>query len=175
MHLKKQLEALSSEEVSTKSQLISTYLKRELKNYKSEDLGVYAPMLHEVQWEKEFAPEAVFLFSRFVGPEKMAFYPSRFTELEKCESWKKVFLMPRQIGEPVVPKVLLIPGLGFSKTGDRLGRGKGYFDRYLENYNGLKIGLCFKVQLTDVIPQDPHDIKMDWIVTEEGIIKLSTK
>lgn len=168
---KKALRSLSANEQSLKSQLISKILKKELVNYKTEELGVYAPMLHEVQWQLAFPQSSTYLFSRFEGNEEMAFYPSTFSALEKCEAWKKTYLMPKKTTF-VVPKVLLIPGLGFTKAGDRLGRGKGYFDRYLENFKGLKIGLCFKVQLTNKLPCDPHDIKMDWIVTEEDIIKL---
>lgn len=171
---KKQVDALTVDEQNQKSRLISALLKNELKNFKSDEIGVYAPIVHEVHWELEFEQDQVYLFSRFVGEDKMAFYPSRFSQLEKCQALNKVYLMPK-VTEAKVPKVLLIPGLGFTKNGERLGRGKGYFDRYLEDYKGLKIGLCFKVQLTNVLPQETHDVKMDWVVSEDGIVKLGTK
>lgn len=175
LSLKKQLESLSGEEQLAKSKLISKCLSQELRKYKSEELGVYAPMVHEVLWQLEFDQKAVYLFSRFDEQCNMDFYPSSFSELEKCEVWKKTCLMPKQTGIPKAPKVVLVPGLGFTKSGERLGKGKGYFDRYLENFKGLKIGICFKVQLISVLPEEPHDVKMDWIVTEEGIIKLEQK
>ncbi|MFP5519062.1 MAG: 5-formyltetrahydrofolate cyclo-ligase [Bdellovibrionia bacterium] len=62
---------------------------------------------------------------------------------------------------------MLIPGLGFSKQGHRLGRGKGFFDRALSQHQGLKVGVCFDLQLFDEeLPFEEHDVAMDWIITE---------
>lgn len=171
-YLKSQLESLSKELQAQKSEVISACLRKELTQFKTEEIGVYAPTLHEVHWQSELEKDAVFLFCRFDQKHQMDFYPGRFSELEECKVWNKTYLMPKILGQAKVPKVLIIPGLGFTPKGERLGRGKGYFDRYLENFKGLKIGLCFKVQLMDELPTDPHDQKMDWIVTEEGILKL---
>ena len=46
----------------------------------------------------------------------------------------------------------------------------GYYDKFLINSNGIKIGLCYDFQLLDNIPSNKHDIKMDVIITEESII-----
>lgn len=72
--------------------------------------------------------------------------------------------------------VMLIPGLGFSVLGERLGRGKGFYDRYLNNYKGFKIGVCFDCQVSEVsLPTDSWDIKMDYIITETKCIDLRIK
>lgn len=69
--------------------------------------------------------------------------------------------------------VMLIPGLGFSAQGDRLGRGKGFYDRYLNNFKGLKVGVCFDCQWSEVkLPADSWDIKMDYIITETKCLKV---
>lgn len=62
----------------------------------------------------------------------------------------------------------LIPGLAFDRSGRRLGRGLGYFDRFLENFSRqcFLAGLCFYEQLFDAIPFEPHDIAMNLIVTD---------
>lgn len=66
----------------------------------------------------------------------------------------------------------LIPGVAFDKFGNRMGRGKGYYDRALARYNGLKIGVCYSVQYTEEeLPTETHDLKMDYIVTEKFIVK----
>jgi 5,10-methenyltetrahydrofolate synthetase len=66
---------------------------------------------------------------------------------------------------------LLIPGLAFDSSGIRLGRGKGYYDRWLAGYAGLKVGICFDIQLFDgSLPQTDFDIPMDWVVTEKRIL-----
>lgn len=65
----------------------------------------------------------------------------------------------------------LIPGLAFDRNGFRLGRGKGYYDRALENFRGVKVGVLFSVQIIDAgLPNEPHDICMDYLLTEDSII-----
>ena len=65
--------------------------------------------------------------------------------------------------------VALIPGIAFTASGDRLGFGKGYYDRFLKNFNGTKIGIGYDFQITDKIPSDEHDIGMDMIITEKRL------
>lgn len=63
--------------------------------------------------------------------------------------------------------VIIIPGVAFSAQGSRCGRGKGYYDKYLSrhSFRALKIGVCYKEQLCDNIPTEPHDITMDIVVS----------
>ena len=72
-------------------------------------------------------------------------------------------------GEPVAPyeiDVMVVPGVAFTLTGDRMGRGKGYYDKYmsLEEFRAVKIGVCYDVQLVDVLPTEIHDVKIDSII-----------
>ena len=62
--------------------------------------------------------------------------------------------------------VCLVPGLAFTKDGRRLGRGKGYYDRFLQGFGGIKCGLAFFAQLVKDIPVSERDIKMDYVLTE---------
>lgn len=67
-------------------------------------------------------------------------------------------------------KGLFIPGLAFDNRGQRLGRGKGYYDSYLKNYRGLKVGLIWsKYFIQGAIPTDPWDIPVDFILTENFV------
>lgn len=66
---------------------------------------------------------------------------------------------------------MLIPGLAFGLKGQRLGRGKAYYDKYLTGFQGLKVGLAFQVQVTEEIPMTAHDVTMDYIITNEQIVK----
>ncbi len=61
--------------------------------------------------------------------------------------------------------VVLVPGVAFSLDGHRLGRGKGFYDRLLENFNGKKIGIAFDEQIVDAIPVEKNDVIMDLILT----------
>ena len=60
----------------------------------------------------------------------------------------------------------IIPGMAFDQQGNRLGRGKGYYDRFLQKIpQAYKIGICFPFQLVDEIPTEETDIKMDEIMS----------
>ena len=65
--------------------------------------------------------------------------------------------------------IVIVPGVAFDKKYNRMGYGKGYYDRFLKDMTALKIGVCHSFQLVDEIPSEPHDIKMDMIVTEREI------
>lgn len=61
--------------------------------------------------------------------------------------------------------VAIIPGVAFDKNLNRLGRGRGYYDKFLKCFNGLKVGIGFDFQIVDDIPTEPHDVKMDMIIS----------
>lgn len=64
--------------------------------------------------------------------------------------------------------LILVPGLGFDRHGNRLGRGRGYYDRFLKTVppNAVRVGLSFECQLVEAIPASPDDEQVDLIVTE---------
>lgn len=67
----------------------------------------------------------------------------------------------------VRPNWFLVPGVAFTSSGARLGRGKGFYDRYFEKNSGLKIGLAWSEQVLNDIPVEAHDSYMDFIITEK--------
>lgn len=87
-------------------------------------------------------------------------------------------LQPSEIGideppasSPVLePDVVLIPLLGFDRSGHRIGYGKGHFDYYLENHKGVFIGFGFAGQEIEKVPFEGHDIRLHYIVTEKEVI-----
>ena len=70
--------------------------------------------------------------------------------------------------------VMLIPGVAFDVRGNRLGYGKGFYDRLLSSTAGLPllVGISFDETLYDELPAETHDIKMDYIVTPVRIVKV---
>lgn len=64
---------------------------------------------------------------------------------------------------------VLVPALALDRRGGRIGFGKGYYDRLLENTDAVKIALCYEFQLFERVPVDEHDVPMDIIITEEKI------
>ena len=64
----------------------------------------------------------------------------------------------------------IVPGVKFDIKGNRIGYGKGYYDRFLENFQGQKIGPTYQKLMEEKIPSDKWDIAMNKIVTEEKVI-----
>ncbi len=67
--------------------------------------------------------------------------------------------------DPATIDVVVVPGLAFTADGARLGRGKAYYDRFLPQVRGLRVGVCFAEQLVDELPMEPHDVRLDRVLT----------
>ena len=64
-------------------------------------------------------------------------------------------------------EVIIVPGVAFDRDGNRMGRGRGFYDRLLKSTpNAVKIGVAYSFQLIDNVPVEPHDVKMNLIITE---------
>lgn len=68
--------------------------------------------------------------------------------------------------------VVIVPGIAFDKKGNRVGFGKGCYDKFLVKTDCVKIGFCYSFQLVEQIAVDEYDIKMNYIITEEGMVKV---
>lgn len=66
--------------------------------------------------------------------------------------------------------LVIVPGVAFDRKGNRMGRGKAYYDRFLPQIKATKAGVCFDFQLFDQIPAESWDIKMDMIISENDLI-----
>lgn len=72
--------------------------------------------------------------------------------------------------DPQDLELIIVPGVAYDRKGNRLGRGKGFYDRLLANINATKVGVGYEFQLFDEIPSEPHDIRMDAIITQNRCI-----
>ena len=88
-----------------------------------------------------------------------------------------VFDLPVPQSKAVRPDALLIPPVGFGARGYRLGYGGGYFDRTLAALEPqpLKIGVAFEISRMQTIYPQPHDVPMDFIVTEQAIYRVGAE
>ena len=137
-------------------------------------IGVFAPIEKEPLWflEMDDALENLTAYPAY-SKEEMVFRLAKRSKLEMNQDFGADILGPNQSEKVVTPKIIIVPGLGFSKEGIRLGRGKGFYDRYLEDKSVIKIGISFEMQIVDFIPTDSHDVKMDFIVTDHEILKIN--
>jgi len=75
--------------------------------------------------------------------------------------------------EPAQLDVILLPGLAFDRAGNRLGRGAGFYDRFVSalhaaGHRPTLIGVCHHAQIIDSVPTEPHDHRVDRVITELG-------
>ncbi len=84
-----------------------------------------------------------------------------------------------QIEEPVMdapmaprPDLILVPGIVFDRSGNRIGYGKGYYDAFMASVGSRSVitaGISYENQLTDIIPAESHDFQLDYIMTEDNL------
>lgn len=67
--------------------------------------------------------------------------------------------------------LIIVPGVAFDMNGNRIGHGAGYYDKFLNNYNGIKAGICYNFQIVENASPDEFDVRMDYLITERGITK----
>jgi len=77
----------------------------------------------------------------------------------------------RTMVAPPMEAPVLVPGLVFTRYGGRMGFGGGFYDNFLARHEGPSIGLAYEWQLRDFIPEEPQDERVDYVVTEERVIR----
>lgn len=101
--------------------------------------------------------------------------PVRVTSLDELAPGTLGILEPKRTEAVPLPEIMtvLVPGLAFDIHGNRLGRGKGYYDRFLSSLppSVLTVGLAFDEAVYDSIPHNAYDVPVNVIVTENRIIE----
>lgn len=118
-------------------------------------------------------------YPRVTGKGAIAFYPHR-----EGDGWETG---PYGISEPLVPAgvepllsgwdIVVVPGLAFDRRGNRLGRGFGYYDRFLEGLpeSVPRVGLAWANQRVPEVPVDAWDVPVHALVTEDGAIRVAKR
>ncbi len=104
---------------------------------------------------------------KVVSDEEMVL--CRYTGAESLQQGAFGIMEPvgAQIVADEVIDVVLVPGMAFDGDGNRLGRGKGYYDRFLRSFSRPRpqlIGVCFDFQKVDVVPTEPTDVQVDVVI-----------
>lgn len=69
--------------------------------------------------------------------------------------------------------LIVVPAVAYDRRGNRLGRGKGFYDRLLKTTTATKIGVGYEFQIFDEIPVEPHDVRMDMIITQNSCVIIN--
>ena len=142
-------------------------------------LAIYNAVRGEMETERirevSLAAGTEVYYPCVIGPGEIAFFP-----YHEGDPWVKgAYGIPEPVRLPgFQPKqdgfdFILVPGLAFDRSGRRLGKGLGYYDRFLSCISGstLFIGFAYSEQIVNEVPVDEWDARMHMIVTEEGVIR----
>lgn len=103
---------------------------------------------------------------------------SKINSLDELESsFFNLFEPKKEKIEEISPinlEVIIIPGIAFDRSGNRIGFGKGYYDRFLKKVKpgALKIAMAYDFQVLKDLPTDSFDVNMDMIITDKEIIEI---
>jgi len=174
-HLLERRDATSSELRGIVSEKIHENLKKISSYTNSQNIACYFPIGSEVDTHDvmlNILKQGKNLLLPRIVDNNIQFYI--VSNLEKLESGNFEIMEPKDSCEKAEKiDCVLIPTVGVSKLGVRLGYGHGYYDRFLSSIDAVKISLTYSKQIVKSIPSDSHDIKIDWIVTEDENIKIS--
>ena len=172
-----QRKALAVQEVRAASLMVQKALVSSAEFAGAKVLALYAPIHNEVDTALVFAEAVVSL--------KTVLYPAVVGEglvlrrvIEQEGLRKGAFGIPEPEGaadlyDPRQADLIVIPGVVFDLMGKRIGYGKGFYDKtlhFLEG-RGKLVGFCYDFQVVDEIVDEPHDVKMDLLITEKRVIR----
>ena len=130
------------------------------------------PQLSTRIWERLTAMDelrrgrSIMLFATIPGEPEVA------DLLAWCAAEGKEIAVPEDDVDPSWADVVIVPGLAFTSAGERLGQGGGWYDKFLSNVRPscTTIGVGFGQQLVESIPTESHDVTLDYIVTDLGVV-----
>lgn len=175
--IKAQTLALSAEQKASQSASVEAQLRALLAAKKPSVVALFMPLADEVQIGRladELAADGAI---RVVVPRievdsrqesQMEFY-TYHKESMQSGSYGIDEPEPSELCVPELIDLMVVPGVAFTRRGERMGRGKGFYDRYLarEGFSGECVGVCYSHQVVDALPLEPHDRVMDMVVTPE--------
>ena len=144
---------------------------------KKKKISLYYPSNYEVDTFYLFKMlkekyRASISLPKILSSGRMKFVPWNFFNPLKVNKYG--FLEPSNDSKMVFPEIIFVPLLAFDKFHNRLGYGKGFYDKFLSKYKENKkklitIGVAFSFQKYKKIPTTKSDMKLDYILTEKGI------
>ena len=135
---------------------------------KAKHILIYYPLKNEVDLRPHLSFDLIknWYLPKIINQTEFIALP--FKHISDLEQSKYPFFEPRgslEESKDHLIDLIFVPGIAFDISGNRLGMGKGYYDRYLNKArNILKIGVAFKEQIVNTVPTERHDIQMDMVI-----------
>lgn len=171
------LEAISPEALHTRSIDACRLLCQQPEYARAEIVMLFLSMPYEIDTQ-QLAIKAWAAQKRVLAP-RVAWDQRRMLPIEITSFGRDIEVGYMGIREPVeglpVPvadiDLIIVPGLGFDEHGNRLGRGRGFYDRFLKHpdFAGVSCGLALEDQVRPSIPVGPTDAKVDMLVTDQQV------
>lgn len=170
------LKQMSEEEKKLKSAEICLKITQFIKSqHPQESLNIASfaanPLEPDLSSLHESLDKHRFFYPICYEDNTLEFFPS--TDYSSMLPGKYGILSPDTTNQDAISAdsldIMLIPGYSFTPSGSRLGKGGGYYDRYLaikNSGNHHSVGICFSNQIIDSIPMNPHDIKVNKIISD---------
>ncbi len=161
---------LSENEVINRSSIIIGKLEVMIEFLKAKTVLIYWSLPKEVQTHdfiRKWSDIKAFILPEVRGDELIL---RKLTSIEEMKIGKKLGIMEPG-GDEVTDfnsiDLAILPGVAFDHHGNRLGRGKAYFDKLLPRLEEtMKVGIAFDFQVLKSIPHEPHDVPMDIVITD---------
>lgn len=94
--------------------------------------------------------------------------PVEITDMDQLDEGKFHILEPKNHSFIGKIDLIVVPGIAFDNVGNRLGRGRGFYDRFLQQQAAETVGICFDFQLVKEVPIEPNDIRITKIISEKN-------
>lgn len=158
----KKRKAFSNLKVSLVSKSIIDQIRALDIYQKAKKVGLYAPILNEISVMELLSDDKEFYFPRVNGDYIHFFLVKSTLELKEGS-----FNILEPIGnEENDLDLVIVPMVGYTNNNFRIGYGKGYYDRFLRDFQGNKIGVSYKELYIEDVPMDSYDIPLDQIIKE---------
>jgi 5-formyltetrahydrofolate cyclo-ligase len=164
------LAALTPEAIAKKSAAICLELSHTPEWHEAHTVGLFAPLDTEPNVDLLWAVlgKKAVCYPRVCGEDLVFLRVARREALLQSALWN--LMEPPHKDEHIVQPekidLLIVPGIAFTATGHRMGRGKGFYDRYLASpgFRAVKFGVCFSEQLAPHLPVEEHDLPMTRVI-----------
>ena len=112
------------------------------------------------------------LYPKCEGEHLMNYYYVSSLDELKAGMFNILEPAPDKAYVPDNSDICIVPGLTYDKFGYRLGYGRGFYDRFLSDFSGVTVGLCYSDFIEGNVPKGKYDMKVDVLLTEKGIFPL---
>ncbi|MBO7190059.1 MAG: 5-formyltetrahydrofolate cyclo-ligase [Alistipes sp.] len=168
--VRRRIKELTPESKSQSATKIFTEIEQNNNFINAKCIALFASMKDEVP--TEYALKAWLTMGKRIVVPRVEGDVMRFYDYSPDKMQIGAFGIEEPIGNDEISAdeidLIIVPARAFTRSGERLGRGGGFYDKYmsLNGFRAYKIGIAFSIQIFDTLPCDPHDIRVDEVVTD---------